>query len=115
MEKLNCMMTNRLVSFERAEEISRMTKEEKLVFNNDVKKQAAYMMLSVSRSVESKDYKTARSLLIYIADSCSCIENPDSEVRYLIEVCCQHLALIREMETSNSGKERNQEMRSEIV
>jgi len=59
-----------------------------------VKKQAAYFMLSVSRAVESKDYKTAKSILIYIADSCSCIEDPDFEVRYLIEVCCQHLAFI---------------------
>jgi len=30
-------------------------------------------MLSVSRAVESKDYKNAKSILIYIADSCSCI------------------------------------------
>ena len=54
-------------------------------------------MLSVSRAVESKDYKTAKSILIYIADSCSCIQDPDSEVCYLIEVCCQHLAFIRDM------------------
>lgn len=62
-------------------------------------------MLSVSRAVESKDYKTAKSILIYIADSCSCIEDPDSEVRYLIEVCCQHLALVAEMETM--AREKN--------
>lgn len=55
-------------------------------------------MLSVSRAVEGKDYKTAKSILIYIADSCSCIDDPDNEVKYLIEVCCQHLALIRSME-----------------
>jgi len=61
-----------------------MTPEEKISFKNEVKKQAAYLMLTVSRSVETKDYKTAKSILIFIADSCSCIEDPDSEVRYLI-------------------------------
>lgn len=87
-----------------------MSKKERHYFNNDVKKQAAYLMLSVSRAVENKDYKTAKSLLIYIADSCSCIENPDNEVRYLIEVCCQHLAFIRDMESSQ--KEKHVETRS---
>ena len=113
MEKLNLTMANRLVSFDKAEEISRMNKKERLAFNNDVKKQAAYLMLSVSRAVENKDYKTAKTILIYIADSCSCIQDPDNEVRYLIEVCCQHLAFIRDMETST--KERNVETRSEYI
>ena len=54
-----------------------MTKEERQNFNNEIKKQAAYFMLSVSRAVENKDFKTAKSILIYIADSCSCIEDPD--------------------------------------
>jgi hypothetical protein len=82
-----------------------------------IKKQAAYFMLSVSRAVESKDYKTAKSILIYIADSCSCIEDPDTEVRYLIEVCCQHLAFIREMENATKEKNRmdtpNEEIKSD--
>ena len=43
-----------------------------------MKKQAAYLMLNVSRAVEVKDYKNAKNILIYIADSCSCIEDPDS-------------------------------------
>lgn len=84
MDKFNPAAINKLISFDKAEEIAKMTSEEKTIFKNDVKKQAAYFMLTVSRAVESKDYKTAKSILIFIADSCSCIEDPDSEVRYLI-------------------------------
>lgn len=98
------MTVNHLISFDKAEELGKMSKEERVGFNNEIKKQAAYFMLSVSRAVESKDYRTAKSILIYIADSCSCIEDPDTEVRYLIEVCCQHLAFIREME--GAGREK---------
>lgn len=75
-------------------------------------------MLSVSRAVENKDFKTAKSILIYIADSCSCIEDPDFEVRYLIEVCCQHLAYIREVEGAarekNNAETRSVELKSEL-
>ena len=55
-----------------------MNQQERQAFNNDVKKQAAYLMLSVSRAVENKDYKNAKSTLIYIADSCKCIRDPDA-------------------------------------
>ncbi len=34
MEQLNAMAMNRLVSFERSEEIAKMNKEEKIAFNN---------------------------------------------------------------------------------
>lgn len=74
-------------------------------------------MLSVSRAVQNKDYKTAKDILIYIADSCSCIEDPDFEVRYLIEVCCQHLAFIREMEgviKDKIAETRSIEIKSEV-
>ena len=90
-----------------------MNPQERQAFNNDVKKQAAYLMLSVSRAVENKDYKHAKSTLIYIADSCGCIKDPDAEVSYMIEVCYQHLALIRYMEPTN--KEKHVETRSEFI
>ena len=45
------MAVNHLLSFEKSEEIARMSREERAEFNSDIKKQAAYFMLSVSRAV----------------------------------------------------------------
>jgi hypothetical protein len=50
-----------------------MKSDEKAEFTKKIKKQAAYLMLNVSTAVEAKDFVTAKSLLIFIADSCSII------------------------------------------
>jgi hypothetical protein len=47
---------------------------------------------------------TAKSLLIFIADSCSIIENPDQQVQYLIELCYQNLAVIKKKSEANEEK-----------
>ena len=51
MDKFNPAVINKLISFDKQEEIANMTPEQKIAFKNDVKKQAAYFMLTVSRSV----------------------------------------------------------------
>lgn len=104
MEKIYGSQLNHLMSFDCERDILKMTDKEKEDLRSDIKKQAAYYMLSVSRAVEAKDYKTAKAILIYIADSCSCIDNPDKEVHYLMEVCCLHLAFIKKKEDEERAK-----------
>lgn len=38
------------------------------------------MLFNATRAIEAKDYFTAKQILIYIIDGCSCIQNPDKDV-----------------------------------